>query len=441
MKKITSFIVALIFFSPTLFAQNQPLPKLSNKTKKDIIDSIRKALNNYYVFPEKAKIMAEYLEKQSQKNGYDTISDPNQFANAVLKDIRAIYNDKHLIIRFDPELEKRIINFISTQKPDKANIFKEQRQNFFFKKIEILPSNIGYIEFTNFADTSQSARETVRAAMKFVAHTDVLILDIRNNFGGNAIMAAEIESYFFKDKIFTGRSFNRIENKWKENWIENKPAITNGLVLDMPVYILTSNRTFSAAEGLAYTLQQMKNAIVIGDTTRGGAHLTRSFSLGNGFVGFIPFCKSENIKTKTDWEGTGIIPDINESETNSLLTAQKTILNRQLASASDENEKRKINWLINFYKSKSSVVTVSESDLRKFIGKFEEFEFSIHESLLFCTNTHQINKIDRLIPISPVLFQIDNESQVEFIADEKGLYSTIKLYWNDGFVDKISKSQ
>ena len=254
-------------------------------------------------------------------------------------------------------------------------------------------------------------------------------------------MAAEIESYFFKDKIFTGRSFNRIENKWKDNWIENKPAITNGLVLDMPVYILTSNRTFSAAEGLAYTLQQMKNAIVIGDTTRGGAHLTRSFSLGNGFVGFIPFCKSENIKTKTDWEGTGIIPDITESETNSLLTAQKTILNRQLASASDENEKRKINWLINFYKSKSSVVTVSESDLRKFIGKFEEFEFSIHESQLFCTNTHQINKIDKLIPVSPVLFQIDNESQVEFIADEKGLYSAIKLYWNDGFVDKISKSQ
>ena len=126
MKRITSFIVAFIFFSPTLFAQNQPLPKLSNKTKKDIIDSIRKALNNYYVFPEKAKIMAEYLEKQSQKNGYDTISDPNQFANAVLKDIRAIYNDKHLIIRFDPELEKRIINFISTQKPDKANISKEQ---------------------------------------------------------------------------------------------------------------------------------------------------------------------------------------------------------------------------------------------------------------------------------------------------------------------------
>jgi hypothetical protein len=441
MKYILSSLLIIIVLIQGLTAQEKNLPQLDIKTKKVVIDSLCKAITKYYVFTDKAVSMIDLLMRKNQIKGYNSITNPNDFANILEQDLRSVYDDKHLTVRYDPELEKRIINYVLTKTIESTDFVKELNQNFFFKKVEVLPSNIGLIEFTNFSDTSHSARETVRAAMKFVSHTDAVIIDLRHNFGGNGIMASEIGSYFFDYKTFTGRSFNQVENLWKDIWIENKPEITNGLVMNMPIYILTSNRTYSAAEGLAYNLQQMKQAVVIGDTTRGGAHLTRSFSLGNGFVGFIPFTRLENSKTKTDWERTGVIPDIAVDESNSLITAERTILIKKLSTISDETEKRKINWLINFYNAKSLSVSYTNSDLIKFTGLFEEFEFSVLNNELFCKNTHQTNKRDRLVPITSTLFQIDNESQVEFIANDKGLYMTIKLYWNDGWVDTIQKTK
>ena len=319
-------------------------------------------------------------------------------------------------------------------------ILQKTKMNFYFKKLEILPSNIGYIEFNGFAIPSQSARKTINSAMQFVSHTDALIIDLRNNFGGNGSTANEIASYFFKTKTYTGRSFNRIENKWTNGYLENKRTITNGLILNMPVYILTSNRTFSAAEGLAYTLQNIKNAVIIGDTTRGGAHLTRSFSLGNGFVGFIPFARGENAATNTDWEGTGVIPNIATEESDCLITAQNTILHKKLAAAINETDKRKINYIINYNKSKNSSVIIDSLNALKLIGRFAEFEVALQGSKLMFRDTNQRNSnYKKMTGITSTLFQVGNDYQVEFVI-KNGLFNSIKMYWDDGYEDKISKS-
>jgi len=124
--------------------------------------------------------------------------------------------------------------------------------------------------------------------------------------------------------------------------------------MSMPLYILTSERTFSAAEGLAYNLQQIKKAIIIGDTTRGGAHATRSFALGHGFVGFIPFTRTENAITKIDWEDRGVIPDIAVNEDSALLKAQEQIYLEDLSKAKGDEEKNKFKWLINDLKTKNA---------------------------------------------------------------------------------------
>lgn len=445
MKKIF-FAIIFMLCGQLLFAQNKQPPPIDGNTRKAVLQSICNAINSYYVFPDRAKSMSDYIKKQSEAGKYDSLNNPSDFANEVVKDIRSVFNDKHLRIEYDPELEKDIIKFISSKRGadqvSEADIAQDRKKNFYFKKIEILPSNIGYIEFTNFASPSLPARKTVNAAMQFVSNTDALILDLRNNFGGNAAMANEILGYFFNARTYTGKSFNRIENKWVDNYVENKKAVTQGLVLNMPVYILTSNRTFSAAEGLAYTLQSMKNVVIIGDTTRGGAHLTRSFSLGNGFVGFIPYLRGENVKTKTDWEGTGIIPDIKIEESKSLLTAQNTILTRKLAAAADDTEKRKISWLINYYKSTNSDVVIDSSNAAKFIGRFAEFEITVKENQLMFRDTNQPNNNPKkLTAITSTLFQVDNDYQVEFIIEENGSCNSIKMYWEDGWVETVKRTK
>lgn len=429
-----------------LFAQNNQPPKIDSVVKNEVINNICNAINNYYVFPDKAKVMSDYLKQQNQNGTFSSIIRPNDFANEIQKKLRSVNEDNHLRIEYNPQLEKDILKFLATKKGATEiiadDIKKDEKQNFYFKKVEILPSNIGYIEFTNFAVPNPSARKTINSAMQFVSHTDGLIIDLRNNFGGNGEMLGEVLSYFFTLKTYTGKTYNRIENKWTDSYVENKKEITNGLKLEMPLYILTSNRTFSAAESFAYTLQNMKKAIIIGNTTRGGAHATRSFSIGNGFVAFIPYLRGENVTTKTDWEGIGVVPDIKADDNNCVLTAQNYFLNQKLLTETDEKEKRKINWQINFNKSKSSTVILNSTETAKFIGRFQEFEVSIFENQLMFRDTNQKRSDPRkAIAVTNKLFQIGSDYQVEFITDSNNVCNSIKMYWDDGYEETINKTK
>lgn len=443
---IMNLMILLIsgFFSGNTFSQASP--EIDSISRREILQSICNTISRYYVYPEKAKEMTYFIEQQQEAGRYATFINPGEFTAEIVKDIRSVSNDKHIRIEYNPRLEEEIIKYTSSKKGagkiNEAIKNNDRKNNFYFKRIEILPSNIGYMEFTNFAGPNEDALKTVQAAMQFVAHSDALIIDLRNNRGGNGSMANEILSYFFKTKTYTGRSFNRIENKWSDNYVENKKKITHGLILNMPLYLLTSGRTFSAAEGFAYTLQNLKNATVIGETTRGGAHLTRSFSIGNGFVAFVPFTRSENVKTKTDWEGAGVIPNIIVDEKEALAVAQNKILNNKLIGETDEIERRKIKWRINFYRSKSSNTTMDVSLAGQFAGRFAEFEVILKEDQLIFRDTNQPHYIpQKLCIITPTLFQAGNDYQVEFIADDNSLFNSIKIYWEDGWIEHIKRAE
>ena len=270
--------------------------------------------------------------------------------------------------------------------------------------------------------------------MQFVSNTDALIIDLRSNRGGSG-KSNNILGYFFDRTIKTGRSFNRITNTWTENFVE--PA---EFYLDIPIYVLTSKRTFSAAEDFAYILQNQHNATIVGTSTNGGAHLTRSFSLGNGFVGFIPYLRSENEKTSTDWEATGVIPDISTTPENALLSAQNEILKTKLEKAT-ENEQSKIQWLINYNQSRISDVVLDSITLDKFIGRYAEFEITKQNDNLYFRDVNQKNNTPFLMtPISQTLFQIGRDYQIEFINESGGKFQSINMSWSDGWAEKINRN-
>ncbi len=78
---------------------------------------------------------------------------------------------------------------------------------------------------------------------------------------------------------------------------------------EVPLYVLTGNGTFSAAEGFCYDLQQSDRAQIIGTKTKGGGHSGSSIALSKGFLVFIPVSgKSSPI------EGIGIRPNQETSE-------------------------------------------------------------------------------------------------------------------------------
>lgn len=438
-------LVFALLYSTYCLGQDKQDLTLDSVNKKALLQKIYKVIADNYVFPDTGTAMINHLKKQAGIRKYDMIVKPNDFAAAVTRDIKAIYNDRHIRIIYDPKLQKDIVAFISSKKGaeqvNSEESLHDAKQNFYLRKVEILPSNIGYIEFTNFAKPNPSASKTVNAAIQFVSHTDALIIDLRNNFGGNGSMAIEILSYFFGSKTFTGRSFNKIENKWINEFVENKKSITGGLVINVPVYILTSSRTYSSAEGFAYTLQNLQNAIVIGDTTRGGAHLTRSFSLGDGFVAFIPYLRTENAKTKTNWEGIGVIPQVIADENKALMKAQGIALTDKLSKTRDEKEKKKITWLLNYNQSQNMPASISVADYAEAVGRFAEFEITISDNQLLFRDTNQRRKdYKKLIAITPTLFQVEKDYQVELVKDTNGKFSAIKILWDDGWTEVVQKS-
>lgn len=425
---------------PVFAATAQETTRLDTSTRKQVVDSLSRALMNNYVYPDKAEAISLGIQKRLEKGAYDHVPDKPQLAAELTKDVRELHPDKHLAVRFDPDLEERIKRFVASPQPDKADVERDRRQNFHFKKVEILPGNIGYLVFDGFAGVNEQSKRTVRAAMEFVANADALILDLRNNTGGRPEMGREIARHFFSRPQPVGKTYSRITDSWTEEWIGHNPEGPGGLHLEMPVYILTSERTYSAAEGLAYNLKHLKRAVLVGDTTRGGAHATRSFALGNGFVGFIPFSRYENAVTGTDWEGTGVVPSTAVTEEHAALKAQELILTERLASAKEAPEQRRLQWLLNDLRAKGGKITVSGKILAEYTGTYEEFQFTLENGSLFCRNLHRKDKKDKLVPINVALFRIDDESQVEFVRDEDGRISSIRLLWNDGWVDAIRKS-
>lgn len=412
-----------------------------NAIRYTVVTRVSALLTENYVYPEKVKVISDKLHFNLTHGKYDSMEKQSEFANQLTADLRELTQDRHIRIQFDKELEKDLLEFLAAPKKynpiSEADLALDQSRNFYFKRVEILPLNIGYVELKGFALPSKSTSETIFAAMGFVANTDAVILDLRNNFGGNAEVANEVLSYFFSEKQFIGRSYNKIEDVWTNQYAKRKSS--KKLTLSMPIYILVSDRTFSAAEGLAYNLQQLRNAIVIGEKTRGGAHLTRSFSAGNGFVAFIPYSRSENSKTNTDWEGTGVLPQVNINEGQALNEAQEQALKSMLAHQTDEVENRKINYAINILRSQTPTPLSDQGLLDVYTGTYEYFEVSYVKNQLYFQDTKNHKKPIPITPIATNLFQVGNEYQVAFQINEDGKCTGFEMYWEDGWKELISK--
>ena len=131
----------------------------------------------------------------------------------------------------------------------------------------------------------------------------------------------------------------------------SNPTVTT-FKLNMPVYVLTARRTFSGAEDFTYAMKFAKRAIIVGDTTGGGAHPTGPAPLGQGFVLNIPNARSYHEVTGTNWEGTGVYPDVYVKGEQALEKAQQLIFKDLLTKANNDIEKREAQCQITAFENK-----------------------------------------------------------------------------------------
>lgn len=292
--------------------------KLTKRVKVTIVENISKSLKENYIYLDTAIKMGGFIKQKLKSGAYDSIQTPAVFASKLTADLLSIYHDGHLSIDYEPT-SNTPTGTIDTEK-EKVRMLKfRKRVNFGFDKAEILPGNIGYLKIGGFFEADKAAKEMTLAAFRFVSNSEFLIIDLRNNKGGDPSMVSYICGFFLKQKTHLNDLYSRRDQSTTAYWAI--PDATLKLLYSIPVYILTSNRTFSAGEELTYDLQTQKRAIVIGESTGGGAHPVRPFAIGNGFIANVPYARAINPITKSDWESVGVRPDKDVSADKALDTA------------------------------------------------------------------------------------------------------------------------
>lgn len=340
-------LAAFVSLSHPAAGQQQPPPdrEIDEATRSAVIDNLIKELNDGYVFPEVAKRMEADLRRRQSAKEYDAVASARAFAAKLTEDVQSVSKDKHLRVRYSHAAIP-----VRTQRDEPSAEERERmrwftrRMNYGFERVERMNGNIGYIDLRGFSDHENGA-ETVAAAMKFLENTESIIFDLRQNGGGSPGMVALISSYLFGDKpVHLNSLYWRRGDRTDEFW--TKPENAKTRFPNKDVYILTANRTFSAAEEFTYNLKNLKRATIVGETTGGGAHPGGQVRLHDHFGAFVPTGRAINPISKTNWEGTGVEPDIKVPKEQALKVAYISALKKSLANISDENAKNGVRQLV-----------------------------------------------------------------------------------------------
>ncbi len=304
----------------------KPRKPLTPVKRAKVINAVASELDTAYVFPDVAAKMAAALRKALEKGDYDAIDSAQTLSHRLTDDLRAICHDKHLAVRVaDPAADEEGDGDGHGQ--DRWASSKDE--NFGFERVERLPGNIGYIKFNEFSPFDE-AKEVAAAAMAFLANSDALIFDLRDNGGGSPEMIAFLSSYLFDKPTHLNSFYNRREDRTTETWTQ---AEVSGRRYGekKPVFVLTGHYTFSGAEEFTYNLKNLKRGTIVGETTGGGAHPVYRQSIDGGFALMVPYARAINPITKTNWEGVGVEPDVSVPAGRALLVAQREALTRLTA--------------------------------------------------------------------------------------------------------------
>jgi hypothetical protein len=289
---------------------------LDDPARARVIEIAAGHFGESYVDAGIARKMAAALRKNLGRGDYRNARYGDAFARRLTEELQEISHDKHVELRFN--------HFTRPADSMRAKPEEEARRmaaiNCGFEKVEHRPPNIGYLKFNMFADPGICAA-TASAAMTYLADSDALVMDLRDNRGGNPDMALLVMSYLFDAPRHIADTFDRAEKSPKQTW--TLASVSGKKFIGKPVFVLISNETFSAGEATAYYLQAEKRATLIGETTPGGGHLTKNVPIDDHFMIRVPHARSTSPVTKTGWQGTGVTPDFEADAADALDAALK----------------------------------------------------------------------------------------------------------------------
>lgn len=408
---------------------------LTSAEKTDLLDSISRQLLENYVFPDTAKTMVDSIKRKQAAGDYDAISDPFVLADTLTGDLQAISKDGHLRVLFNPEQ----IAEMRAQNPDEdtlqSRIDYMRQTNYGFREVKILDGNVGYINLTGFNDAAFGGSTAV-AAMNMVANTDALIFDLRQNGGGSPSMIQLISSYLFDaEPVHLNTFYWRPTDSYSQTW--TLPHVEGTRRPDIPVYVLTSGGTFSAAEEFSYNLRNLERATLVGETTGGGAHPGGADIATDRFLIWMPRGRAINPITDTNWEGTGVKPHIETKAPEAFDRAYRHALEK-LAADKQGADGRMVRWTLGTLKAKAEPAQIDAATLASYVGSYGPRQLFIEDGALHYRREGR--SAFRLIPIAEDTFALDGMDDFRLqLVMENGTVVALRGLYQNGRTDQNLK--
>ncbi|EFL16422.1 S41 family peptidase [Streptomyces sp. C] len=273
-------------------------------TNEQVIERALERISAGYVFPEKTGAVEAAIRRRLAEGAYAGLDGPALCAT-VTADLQDVCPDKHLRLLWTDEPQS--LEPVDDDGGEAAFLALLRAEHQGIRRVEHLEGNVAVIDVRRIATAIEGAG-AIGAAMRLVANSSALVLDLRECRGGSPEGAALWCSYFFPDdQVHLNDIYDRVTDTTRQYWTTaHLPAPR---YTDRPVHVLTSGTTFSGGEDVAYTLQAHGRAVVVGATTRGGAHPTARHAVAEHILVTVPTARSVNTVTGTNWEGVGVVPD------------------------------------------------------------------------------------------------------------------------------------
>jgi C-terminal processing protease CtpA/Prc len=428
---IVIVLTLLILWISLAAGQAAPAPALDAAKKQAVVDEIATLFNRNYIFAETAKKVEEALRAKLKAGDFDKLAAAPDFARAVGATILEVSQDRHTGFAFNPAMAEDLRRLGSRSEEEARRVRERQleesrRDNFGFRKVERLAGNVGYLDFRMFASPDE-AGPTAIAAMNFLAYCDAIIVDLRQNGGGDPAQIQLISSYLFEEPVHLNDLYARAADRTEHYW--TLPYVPGARASKADVYVLTSARTFSGAEEFSYNLQNLKRATLIGETTGGGAHPTSSMIVQRDYILRVPFARAINPVSKTNWEGTGVKPDIACPAAEAFDKAYALAVEKLAAKATDPAVKAQFDWILEGEKAKKGPAGPDPKALQAFAGDYGERKVTLENGQLFYQRT---GPKYRLAPMTATLFAVEGLDyfRVRFTVKDGKAVELVGLYDN-----------
>src|SRR5271169_3163002 len=322
---------------------------LAPAARDQIFDRIAALIEDHYVYKDVALNVAAEIRAWKTDPEVTQTSDKTSLASILTERLRKV--DRHFAVDWALPSKGGLMAVPTEGRGSPAFADKLAHDNYGFDAVEHLPGNVGYVRMSMFADfdtkltgeKTPAARAAGEAALALVQNADAVIFDLRQNHGGSpAMIGLLLSGYFGDEPVLLNRFYEREDDRTTD--FATLSNFSGRRRPDVPVFVLISGGTGSAAEEFAYDVKTQKRGVIIGEPSFGGANPGENFDAGGGFTVFISTGAAVNPITQTNWEGVGVQPDVIVPAEQALNRAHTLALEAILAHGGPDEMQTEARW-------------------------------------------------------------------------------------------------